>query len=171
MTNRSNAVVAWLGGGLLLSVLLTVGLMTLLTADALPNSTTLNSTSTSSLVTTSLPVRTTTTSNLVAQAHTAACRADALTLETAVATSNALGDTVQIETGVTLGSPATYAQGAQARLLMHHQFLSRWPTYTLGYALGLSTTVAGQIDVFVPVTSTKPQPFDSEISGQGCLAL
>ena len=149
----------------MLSVLLTVGLMTYLTSDALPSS------STSLTLPTNPPFGTTTTSNVLGAAHKVACIADTQAIDTAIALSNASGVTVGAETGITIGNAASYPQGIQARSLVHQHLLRQWPSDTQGYAIALSTTQPGQIEVFVPPTSRTPQNSGAQPPWLGCRAL
>jgi hypothetical protein len=48
--------------------------------------------------------------------------------------------------------------------------LRSWPagTATTGYAISMSTSVAGNVTVYVPITSTTGVDFETESATNGC---
>ncbi len=73
------------------------------------------------------------------------------------------------EVGIVAGTPATYANGPVASKILGG-YLRSWPANnaTTGYAISMSTTTAGNVMVYVPVTSAVGVDFESESSTTGC---
>ncbi len=73
------------------------------------------------------------------------------------------------QVGIVAGSPSTYANGPQAAKILNG-YLRSWPvgTATTGYAISLSTAIAGDVMVYVPVTSVTGVDYESETSTTGC---
>jgi hypothetical protein len=104
------------------------------------------------------------------------CKADARTIETAVAAYDADPPSTGIqviskETGITPGVPSTYGHGTMSQTLVKTDYLTAWPSDTNGYAISLSTTLAGAATVYVPATSSTSVSFDYESSTSGCNAI
>ncbi len=113
--------------------------------------------------------------NVNSNARQTSCIADAKTVETAVGAFNAqLTPAIGVETtgtsagDITVGTPQTYPAGTQAQLLLTNNYLKSWPMYTNGYAVSLSTTVAGDVSIYVPATSLSPTDYEHESSSTGC---
>ena len=70
--------------------------------------------------------------------------------------------------GITPGSPSTYAGGSQASLLVSSNLLKSWPIATNGYSMSLSQTVAGNVTIYVPATNPSGVDFETEASNTGC---
>ncbi len=108
----------------------------------------------------------------------AACNADAKTIETAVGTYNAqfTPSIVTEQVGnyagqISPGNPSTYSTGTQAQLLIANGLLRSWPGASNGYSMSLSTTKAGDVTVYVPADNPVGTDFESETSTTGCNAL
>jgi hypothetical protein len=121
---------------------------------------------------------TTTGPSVASEAAVVACESNAETLETAVGTYDSANltpiATEVVGTGpgnLELGNPTSYGNATQAQLLIRGDFLSSWPLATSGYALSLSSTVAGAIEVYVPAVSRHGTQFESETSTSGCNKL
>ncbi len=72
---------------------------------------------------------------------------------------------------ITLGTPSTYASaGTQAAKLIAGNYLRSWPAgaSSSGYAISLSTTTAGNVTVYIPVTSASGVDFENQTSANGC---
>ena len=109
-----------------------------------------------------------------------ACGADAKTVETAASALNALSTpSIGVETvgpgsgEITVGDPSSYAHATQALRLIRGGFLTSWPTGPRGsYAISLSTTIPGNVTVYVPANSKRPGvDFEIETSSSGCNRL
>ncbi len=69
------------------------------------------------------------------------------------------------------GTPATYSgPNTQAAKLVAGLYLRSWPTglTSSGYAMSLSTTVPGDVALYIPATSSTPIDFETESSSSGC---
>ena len=107
--------------------------------------------------------------SILTPAQASACNADAKTVETATSAYNAqFTPSIGVETHITFGQPNTYGSGKSAKLLIQQQLLRMWPSASYGYAISLSTTIAGDVSVYVPANSTHPVDFESETSRTGC---
>ena len=100
-----------------------------------------------------------------------ACKADANILQIAVSAYDAQEPTqIGDETGITVGDPATYSQGVQARkLLKGGLFLSKsyWPDSQY-YSMSYSQTFPGDVTIYIPPTSTHGVSYDNETKTTGC---
>lgn len=121
---------------------------------------------------------TTTTRSITSQAEVVACESNAETLETAVGTYDAANlnplPTESLGSGpgeIQLGKPTTYASATSAMMLIRGDYVSSWPSAADGYALSLSTTQAGAIEVYVPATARTATEFELETSTSGCNKL
>ncbi len=157
--------VNWLGGGLILSVLIATTLAFTLTGQSINslNTTSLGSATTSSGATLS-------TSSPGSAASSATCVQDAQALETAIGVYESTNSSIPVESGITPGRPSTYPLGTYARKLASFG-IANWPSGGSSFALSLSTSVAGDVEVYVPATSTHGVNFETESSSTGCLAL
>ena len=115
--------------------------------------------------------------SVTGNAHQSACAADAKTVETAVGAYNAqFTPPIAVEVSGTAagsvnpGTPASYSTATQAALLLGgtSPLLKSWPTTQNGYAISLSTTVAGNVSIYIPPTSITPISFETETSTTGC---
>ena len=97
-----------------------------------------------------------------------ACRADAETIEVAIAAYQVQSGNIGRETNIVLGSPSTYSSGHFAKLLLHSGNLISWPHDTNGYAISLSQNVAGNVAIYVPANSKHPIDFEIAKFGNGC---
>ena len=80
--------------------------------------------------------------------------------------------------GITVGNPSTYgAAGTQAALLTAGNYVNAWPSTNSGYAISLSTSVAGHVVVYVPANASSGVDYANEVPssgttpGTGCFAL
>lgn len=159
------------GGGMLLSILITVLIMGALGGIVLTD------TGSPLSVPTTIPVPTTgqstteSTQSPVTAAEQVACIQDADALSTALSDYQEVnGITLGVEMGIHIGVPSSYESGRIAQDLLGSTFLSSWPIGT-GFALSVSTTVANDIAVYVPATSLDPVVFSRESATTGCNAL
>ncbi len=107
-----------------------------------------------------------------------ACIADAKTIETSISAYDAqftpaIGkEVVGTAAGdITYGQPSTYGSGDQAAKLIARQYISYWPTNSAGYAVSVSSSIAGDVSIYVPANSTHPIDFETETRSTGCNAL
>jgi prepilin-type N-terminal cleavage/methylation domain-containing protein len=100
--------------------------------------------------------------SVTGNAKASACNADAKTVATAVQAYNAQKAPTLIvaETGITVGTPATFSTGTQANLLVTDGYLNAWPGYNNSYAIALATATditagahAGDVMVYTPSTA------------------
>jgi general secretion pathway protein G len=120
--------------------------------------------------------------SVTGNAKVSACNADAKTIQTAVYAydanppSNCTICVIGKETAgtaagnITPGTASTYGTGTNAALLTANGFLNTWPSSSNGYSLSLSTSVAGDVTVYIG-TATSGTSYEGETSATGCNAL
>ena len=160
----SNALAAILGSGLLLSVLLVVGIITFLNGNVDQNLASLTGSTTST--STSMVAN-----NFGSAALRATCISDARTLQAAIGAYEAQNSSITVESGISPGTPSTYQQGREANKLVANHFLATWPDDSHGFAISLSSTIAGSISIYVPASSATSVNFEFETSSNGCNSL
>jgi prepilin-type N-terminal cleavage/methylation domain-containing protein len=117
--------------------------------------------------------------NVNHSARQVSCVTDATTIETAVRNYNVQSTSSNISVEVVgalpgqivLGDPTTYANATQAQLLISANYIHSWPSGTTGqgYAISLSTVIAGHAAIYVPPGSVaNGVDFDSENTTSGC---
>jgi hypothetical protein len=125
------------------------------------------------------PARTPTPTTAAGPRESAACNAGARTLETALyaydadppSAATGAAATIGVETHVTPGRPASYPTGTQATKLLTNGFLLGWPDHDASFALSLSTSSAGDVDVYIPADSPDGVSWNDETATTGCNAL
>ena len=116
--------------------------------------------------------------SMTGDAKKSACNSDAKTIITAVQAYNANDAPTNIKVEATsgpgaivVGTPSSYAAaGTQGSLLVTNGVLNSWPSNP-NYAMSLSTTVAGDVTVYIPPTALSGTSYDTETSTTGCNSL
>jgi hypothetical protein len=100
------------------------------------------------------------------------CSSASATVEAAVAAydSRYPRDQIKVESGVSPGDPSTYPHGTQSSRLLRSGYLRSWPTSHL-FALSLSTTLAGAVEVYVPARAHRGVIVNRESQHSGCNIL